>query len=133
MTSSDIDINWIDALAKSVVEQVQAFVPADVRLSIEESGSSLLIRASAIGAQIPEERSFFGVLACGVEDRVEGARIAIVAFLSGLQDWIALNTAMSWPGQETVMPMLRLRTDESRVDVWFGSEDSPERVSAVIR
>lgn len=132
MTFPDTDTDWVHALARSVVEQVEAFVPADVRLSIEKRSSSLLIRASAAGARIPDARFAFGELAVGAEHRVEGARIAVVAFLSGLQDWIALNTATPWPGRATAMPTLHVRTDEASVDAWFGSEDSRERVVATI-
>ena len=77
---------------------------------------------------IDRHHAAFGRLACqdGVPtSRRRRAEIAVNSLLSGVEDWIARNLALPWPGTIGNIVSLHVVAHDDVVEAWFGDEAAP--------
>jgi hypothetical protein len=98
---------WVERLAAAVIEQIRPWVPAVVEPGWSEFDFACLADQPGVS-------------------RVEGAEIAVRAFLDGVQDLIVRHTAEWWPGVSASgeMLMLTVEVTGNHIEAWFGDETS---------
>ena len=115
----------VASLAAMLKTQLENVIPADFHIAL---------RGDELGVFYKGVHDVWLGLDLGDKTNTdhEYVELIVTSILSSVQDVIAHNTAKVWPTSEategqqaTDLPLLDSRWNDRRLDVWFGSEQSP--------
>lgn len=137
MAADDCEDGWAERLAQTVVDQLRPHMPDGYGFELHGSGEALVVLGACASGPIREHRASFGMLACQDQvdtPRIERAETAVLSMLSGIEDWVARNQALPWPGAVGNIAPLHVMARGQVVEAWFGEEEAPvfPKIRAVI-
>lgn len=122
LSPDDPDFAWIRDFAEGLVEQVRPWLPANLRIDVEDQPT--------LSVKVTDEEGVwfsYGVPEMLTNDwrphlqpRMERVEVTLTMFLHHLQDYLVRHTRRPWPGEsETQLPEVRVEIVGNIVQGWF--------------
>lgn len=122
ISPDDPDFVWIREFAEGLVEQIRPWIPADLRIGLDDErpGSVKITDEAGIWFSYGVPVMLTNDWRPHLQPRMDRVEITLRGFLDSIQDYVVRHTRRPWPGDsETQLPEVKVEILGSVAQGWF--------------